>query len=106
MNLAADSVCEGVPLADLARVAQMLRVLAHPHRLKVLEVLRARRGAPVHDVAALVGLPPAATSQLLNQMRRVGLLAGERHGREVWYTIADRRAVRILDCVCKGGRQP
>ncbi len=95
--------CPGIPLKELVRVAQVLKLLAHPHRLKILEILRGRKGAPVHEVAGLLGLPPAATSQHLNHMRRVGLVAAERAGREVWYRVADPRSVRVLDCICKGG---
>jgi DNA-binding transcriptional ArsR family regulator len=99
----ASGQCPGVPLEELDRVAQVLRIMAHPHRLKALEVLRVRNGAPVHEVAALLELSPAATSQLLNQMRRVGLVGAKRRGREVWYEIADPRSVKVLDCICTGG---
>lgn len=95
--------CPGIPLEELARVAQVLKLLAHPHRLKILEILRARDGVPVHEVAGLVGLAPAATSQLLNQMKRVGLVGAERDRREVLYRITDPRSVRVLDCICRGG---
>lgn len=84
-------------------MAGVLKLLAHPHRLKILEILRARDGVPVHEVAGRLELSPAATSQLLNQMRRVGLVGAEREGREVWYRIKDTRSVRVLDCVCRGG---
>jgi DNA-binding transcriptional ArsR family regulator len=87
----------------LARAAQVLRLLAHPHRLKVIELLEAREdGAPVHEIAHRLRLPPAATSQHLNHMRRVGLVAARRSGRTVRYRIADARSLRILNCI-RGG---
>lgn len=88
---------------NLARVAQMLKLLAHPHRLRIVEILEADE-APVHAIVDHLGLPQGATSQHLNQMRRVGLVAAERRGKEVWYGIADRRAIRILRCVCERNR--
>jgi ArsR family transcriptional regulator len=103
MNRASPCGCPGIPIEELIRVAQVLKLLAHPHRLKILEILRAGDGVPVHEVAERVGLPPAATSQLLNQMRRVGLVGAEREGRVVRYRIEDQRSVRVLDCICKGG---
>ena len=55
----------------LERVAGMLRLLAHPHRLRVIEFLEDRdEGAPVKDIMEHVALPHAATSQHLNQMKR------------------------------------
>lgn len=94
-------------LALLERVATMLKLLAHPHRLKVIEYLEDRRqGAPVMDIMAHVRLPHAATSQHLNQMKKVGLLRSERRGREVWYAIADDRALTILGCIRKQQEAP
>jgi DNA-binding transcriptional ArsR family regulator len=83
----------------LGRMAQVLRLLAHPHRLKVVEILDGRGRVPVRRIAEWLGLPPAATSQHLNQMKRIGLLESERHGKEVWYRIADRRCINILKCI-------
>ena len=84
----------------LARTAEMLRVLAHPHRLRLIELLeRQRAGLPVNELAEGIGLAPAATSQHLNHMRRAGMLAALRQGREVWYRIADPRSLTILNCM-------
>ena len=91
----------GLSIGRLSRIAQALKLLAHPHRLRIIGILEAG-AAPVHDVVGKLGLPQAATSQHLNQMKRVGLLAAERRGKEVWYRIADRRAILILDCIRRG----
>ncbi len=94
----------GLPVELLERSAQVLRLLAHPQRLRIIALLRQARRAPVHAVMAGTGLPQAAASQHLNQMKRVGLLRSERRGKEVWYAVADERSLRILDCIqCHGG---
>lgn len=91
-----------LPLDLLVQVADRLRLLAHPHRLKIIELLETRpEGASVTELCAWAQLPHAACSQHLNQMRRVGLLLSIRRGREVFYTIADRDAVTILECIRK-----
>ena len=92
----------GLAIEDLERMAQVLKLLAHPHRLKIIEILEATEEAPVHDIVERLALPQAASSQHLNQMRRVGLVAAERRGKEVWYRIADRRSISILNCIRKG----
>lgn len=94
----------GHSIEMLSRMAQVLKLLAHPHRLKIVELLEAEAEAPVHRIVERVGLPQGATSQHLNQMRRVGLVRADRRGKEVWYAIADRRAFLILDCVCRSGK--
>jgi DNA-binding transcriptional ArsR family regulator len=95
------SLKASLPVALLERMALMLRVLAHPHRLKIIELLENEGEAPVARIQTAIGLPQSATSQHLTQMKRVGLLASSRHGKEVWYEIADKRALTILGCIRK-----
>lgn len=92
---------KSLPVALLERMAITLRVLAHPQRLKVIELLEMEKEAPVSRIQQAIKLPQAATSQHLNHMKRVGLLVSERRGKEVWYAIADRRAITILGCIRK-----
>lgn len=83
----------------------MLKLLAHPHRLKIIEILENVEEAPVHEIVEQLGLPQGATSQHLNKMRRANLIGAERRGKEVWYRIADRRSLTILNCIRgKGGK--
>lgn len=86
----------------LRRVSEVLRLLAHPQRLRIVEILEHHGEAPVHDIVRELGLPQGATSQHLNLMKRVALVESERRGREVWYRVADRRALAILACIRKG----
>jgi DNA-binding transcriptional ArsR family regulator len=88
----------------LTRMAQVLKLLAHPHRLKIIEVLEREDKAPVHTLVKRLGLSQSVTSQHLNQMRRGGLVSAERRGKEVLYRIADQRSLTILNCIRgKGG---
>ena len=85
----------------LERAATVLRLLAHPQRLRIVEYLETKKSAPVHALMEHLGLPQAATSQHLNLMKRAGLVQAFRRGREVWYAIADHRSVTILHCIRK-----
>jgi len=85
----------------LERVSDVLRMLAHPHRLKIIEVLEGREDAPVHEIADQIGLTQAPTSQHLNKMRRMGIVDAKRNGKEMRYFISDARSVSILGCIRK-----
>ncbi|MDD4871405.1 MAG: metalloregulator ArsR/SmtB family transcription factor [Kiritimatiellae bacterium] len=95
--------CTGLSVELLARTAETLKLLAHPQRLKIVEILDVNGSSPVHIIAEQLDLPQAATSQHLNQMKRVGLINAERKGKEVWYSVGDPRALTILGCIRKSG---
>ena len=88
-----------MPLEFLEVIADRFRILAHPHRLRIVELLSLEGEAPVHRILACIGLPQASTSQHLTRMRRAGLIASERRGREVWYRLSDPSCSTILDCI-------
>jgi DNA-binding transcriptional ArsR family regulator len=91
----------------LERMAGALKILAHPCRLKLAEILQREGEAPVHMIMTRLKLPQATISQHLNQMRRAELVKASRRGKEVWYSIADPSALTILDCIRRkqdGGR--
>lgn len=83
----------------LERMAGALKVLAHPCRLRMIDLLQREKEAPVHVIMAHLSLHQATVSQHLNQMRRAGLVKASRKGKEVWYGIADPSALTILDCI-------
>ena len=83
----------------------MLRAIAHPDRIRIVEALETRRAAPVHALTGALGLPQAAVSHHLARMKAAGLLRAERRQREVWYAIADPDALTILECIRKKGRR-
>ena len=87
-------------VAALERAAQTLKMLAHPQRLRIIEILEREQEVPVYTLIEETGFPQAVVSQHLNQMRRVGLLTARRQGKEMWYSITDPRALSILNCIC------
>ena len=90
---------QDLSIADLARMAKVLKLLAHPYRLKIIDLLETGGDAPVHRLMDLLDLPQAATSNHLKKMRRVGLVECRRQGKEIWYTLGDRRSLTILNCM-------
>lgn len=90
-NLSADAV---------STAAEMLRTLAHPMRLRIIDLLNAAGELPVCEITDYLDIAQSATSQHLNHMRRIGLLKTDRRGKEVWYSLADTRPIALLNCIC------
>jgi len=82
----------------LAEAAEMVRVLGHPVRLRIVELLEAGEQT-VTQLQGCLEAPQALVSQQLARMRSAGIVAGRRAGSNVWYSIADARVVRMLDCL-------
>lgn len=83
------------------QMADVLRVLAHGYRLRIVEHLDLEGPSPVFAIAAALGGPQGALSQHLTKMRAAGLLRCERRGKEVWYAIANPDSLTILNCMRK-----
>lgn len=84
----------------VGQAAEMLRTLAHPMRLRIVDALNAAGELPVGAIAEYLDIAQASTSQHLNHMRRVGLVQADRRGKEVWYSLADSRPIALLNCIC------
>jgi DNA-binding transcriptional ArsR family regulator len=83
------------PLIDLdvlAQAAECLRTLAHPHRLRMVQMLLRGRYA-VGELAEACDIPPHMASEHLKLMQRCGFLKSEKEGRFVYYVLC-RVAVR------------
>ena len=84
----------------LEATARVLRVLAHPHRLKIIELI-AGRELTVGEVARRVGLAPNACSQHLTIMRAHGVVNRRRDGKTIFYRVENPHALNVLSCIRK-----
>lgn len=82
----------------LREAAECLRALAHPQRLRMLDLLLRRR-CTVGELAEACGLLPNVTSEHLNLMRRCGILGVERAGRRAYYYVARPEVIKLMECV-------
>lgn len=85
-------------LEALGRAAECLRVLAHPHRLRMVQMLLAG-DYTVGELAESCELPTAMASEHLRLMQRCGFLASEREGRSTFYRIAETHLERLMGCI-------
>jgi ArsR family transcriptional regulator, zinc-responsive transcriptional repressor len=87
-----------IPAKVLERCAASLKVLAHPARLRIVELVAERR-LTVGELALALGEPQAVVSQHLIRMRAVDLLSVEREGRMAYYRVANPSCSAVLDCI-------
>jgi DNA-binding transcriptional ArsR family regulator len=76
--------------------ADFFRVLGHPARVRILQLLRDRERS-VGDLQEALALDSSAVSQHLAALRRQGLVASRREGTSVYYRVSDPRTLQLLE---------
>jgi DNA-binding transcriptional ArsR family regulator len=85
-------------LHALAQAAECLKTLAHPHRLRMVQMLLRGRYT-VGELAESCGIPSHMASEHLRLMQRCGFLTSERDGRKTYYQIAEPHLEDIMACI-------
>jgi len=92
---------ECVEAETVGEMGDLLRQMAHLDRLRIVDLLNEAGELPVCQITDYLGIAQASTSKHLVQMRRAGVLQAERRGKAVWYSVADRRCISLLRCICQ-----
>jgi DNA-binding transcriptional ArsR family regulator len=78
--------------------AESIQALSAPSRLRILARLHTGP-ASVNEIAAAVGMEGSAVSHQLRLLRHLGLVTGQRDGRQVVYELHDDHVAEMLEQV-------
>ncbi|MFH1092597.1 MAG: metalloregulator ArsR/SmtB family transcription factor [Candidatus Omnitrophota bacterium] len=87
-----------MPDTKYKNIAEMLKIIAHPCRLRIIELLRGKE-MQVTQVQEQVHCKQSVTSQHLIKMKNKGVLKARRKGNAVFYSIANNDVLKILRCL-------
>jgi DNA-binding transcriptional ArsR family regulator len=87
-----------IDLPALEQAAECLKTLAHPHRLRIVQMLLRDRYS-VGQLAEACEIPSNMASEHLRLMQRCGFLNSVRDGRHIYYEIAEPHLARIMACI-------
>ncbi len=76
--------------------AEFFKALAHPVRIRILELLRIGP-LSVTQIQEATGAPGSSVSQQLAVLRGQNILATERRGTTIIYSVADAEIFELLD---------
>jgi DNA-binding transcriptional ArsR family regulator len=76
--------------------AKLFRVLGHPARVRILELLREDE-LSVGALQLALDLDSGGTSQHLAALRRIGLVESRRQGTSVYYRVDDEHVFDLLE---------
>ena len=89
---------ELIDLEALGRAAECLRTLAHPVRLRIVQMLLRDRYT-VGELAQACGIASHMASEHLRLMKHCALLDSERDGRKTYYRVAEPHLADIMRCI-------
>jgi len=84
--------------ASLESAAECLRTIAHPCRLRMIEVLL-KEERSVGELSDACGIPSHMASEHLRILKDRGLLKSRRQGRKVFYGVTEPMLANIINCV-------
>lgn len=88
-----------IPLEVLERAAETLKAVAHPVRLRIVDLLGRHCEMCVGELVAALDAKAAITSQQLGMLKDRGVVACRRDGNKVFYRLANPNLLRVLDCI-------
>ncbi len=92
--------------ANMARYeaqARIIKALAHPTRLLIVDEL-SRRSRCVCELTVMAGVDASTMSKHLAILRAAGVVRDEKRGLQVHYHLKTPCILRILDCACNATR--
>ncbi len=82
----------------LNQAAECLRTLAHPHRLRIVQMLL--NGAyTVGELAKACGIASNVASEHLRLMKHCGFIRGRKEGRKTYYEVIEPHLNDIMACI-------
>lgn len=78
---------------------KVLKALAHPARLKLVDELAAHDEVCVCDLTEAVGSDMSTVSRHLAQLKNAGIVESEKHGQMVFYRLRVKCLTSLFDCI-------
>lgn len=81
--------------------ARLLKVIAHPVKLEILQLLGDSEAKDVSTLCECIGAECEISmmSHHLAKMKDNGILKSEKRGKQVFYSIADTSILKLLSCL-------
>ncbi len=83
----------------LEKAAYILKSVAHPIRLSIIDLLSAKERMSVNEICEALGCEQSLLSHHLSNMKLKGLLNAEKQGVQVFYSLKERDLIKLLDCM-------
>ncbi|MBN2522324.1 MAG: helix-turn-helix transcriptional regulator [Bacteroidales bacterium] len=92
---------KGLTAEQLEIAASMLKAIAHPTRIAILEFLENGRHSTVTQIHKYLQIEQSTTSHHLGILKDKGVLSSKREGKNTYYYIRNESLSALVDCISK-----
>jgi DNA-binding transcriptional ArsR family regulator len=93
------TLTERLEVGALNECADMLKALAHPLRMSIIDLLDQRGKQTVTQIYEAMNVEQAIASHHLSILRNKGLLMSSREGKNTYYYIARPQISQVIACM-------
>jgi DNA-binding transcriptional ArsR family regulator len=83
----------------LEKAAYILKTVAHPTRLAIVDLLSLHPRLGVTEIAAILDVEQSLLSHHLITMKLKGILKSEKEGQSVYYVLKERDVTKLIACI-------
>jgi DNA-binding transcriptional ArsR family regulator len=84
---------------DLERASNMLKAIAHPIRISIVNCLENKQNKTVTEIHNLLGIEQSTASHHLGILKDKGVLSSRREGKNTYYYLKNDKLTTILECI-------
>ena len=86
---------------QLNSASKMLKAIAHPVRIAILELLANGKFLMVTEIYELLSIKQSTTSHHLGILKSNGVLNSKRKGKNTFYFLKHKYLLNIIECITK-----
>ena len=83
----------------LEKAAFILKTVAHPTRLAIVDLLSQNEKLSVNDICEILQCEQSLLSHHLINMKLKGILRSEKDGLNVFYSLKEREVMKLIECI-------
>lgn len=90
-----------ISVEQLDKACTVLKSIAHPVRMSIIELLDQNEQMNVGELQEALQIEQAALSHHLINMKDKKILQSQRDGKNVFYSLREKKIIQILACVAE-----
>jgi DNA-binding transcriptional ArsR family regulator len=94
-----DKINIQIDKAKLEKAAYILKAVAHPTRLAIIQLLEQEDGLSVNQICDILKCEQSLISHHLINMKLRGILKSTKDGLNMYYSLQEREITQLLVCI-------